>query len=127
MLDCLRWSTERNMDDLARLQGNEATESVDLTDDDQPGSAERGVPAAKKLRLQHSQHTSSGSSAVGRPTGSLWPFFTKSAQKQNKSHYGAFCIACIHAGTSTKILGVSDAMKGAYEQHLWISSDAITD
>ena len=57
--------------------------------DNQP-SGEPGASTAKRLRLKDSQQSSSGSSAVGRPagrpTGSLWSFYTKSAAKQSKSH-----------------------------------------
>ncbi len=66
--------------------------------------------------------SSSGSSATGRPTGSMWAFFTRTAAKQNKSHYGAFCNACTLAGHSVKVLGGSDAMKS----HL-VKCDHVSD
>ncbi len=66
------------MNEVAQSQG-EAPVSIDLSQDDhqQPGSAEPNAPTAKKLKLKYSEQTSSGSSAVGRPSGSLWSFFTK--------------------------------------------------
>lgn len=77
---------------------------VNLTDFDPP-------PSAKKARLSLQQPSSSGSSATGRLPGTLWPFFTRSTAKQNKSHYSAFCNACTLAGANVKVLGVSDSMK----------------
>lgn len=81
------------MDELATPQGTGTLVSNDLSQDDQPAGAELGAPAAKKPRLKHPQPSSSGSSATGRPTDTLWVFFTRSAAKQNKSHYSAFCDA----------------------------------
>lgn len=89
-------------------QGSGLSVPVDLTECDPPNSA----PSAKKARLSFQQPSSSGSSATGRPPGTLWAFFTKSTVKQNKSHYSAFCDACTLAGSNVKVLGVSESMKG---------------
>ena len=56
-------------------------------------------------------NSSDGSSAAGRPQGTSWAFFTRSAVKQNKSHYSALCDACTLAGLNKKVSGVSDSMK----------------
>ncbi len=82
------------MNESALPKGSGLSVSVDLTDDDPPNGAELSAPSAKKARLVYQQPSSSGSSATGRPHGTLWAFFTKSASKQNKSHYSAFCDAC---------------------------------
>ncbi len=74
-------------------------------------TAELSAPSAKKARLVYQQPSSSGSSATGRPHGTLRAFFTKSASKQNKSHYSAFRNACSLAGLNVKVLGMSDFMK----------------
>ena len=95
------------MSELTPPQGSGLSVPVDLTDYDPPNSA----PSAKKARLSLQQPTSSGSSATGRPPGTLWAFFTRSIAKQNKSHYSAFCNACTVAGSNVKVLGVSDSMK----------------
>ncbi len=100
------------MDEFAPPESSGLSVAVDLTDDDQPSGAELSAPSAKKARLKYQQPSSSGSSATGRPHGTLWAFFTRSAVKQNKSHYSAFCDACTLAGLNVKILGVSDSMKG---------------
>ena len=100
------------MDEPAPPQGSGLSVPVDLISDDPPACAEHSAPAAKKTRLLYQQPSSSGSSAAGRPTGTLWPFFTRSAFKQNKSHYSAFCDACTLAGVTVKVLGVSESMKG---------------
>ena len=99
------------MDESAPPQGSGLSVPVDPTDDDPPNGAELSAPSAKKARLVYQQPSSSGSSATGRPLGTLWAFFTRSAAKQNKSHYGAFCDGCTLAGLNVKVLGVSDSMK----------------
>ncbi len=99
------------MNESAPPQGSDLSVPVDLTDLDPPSGAELSAPSAKKARLKYQQASSSGSSATGRPPGTLWAFFTRSAAKQNKSHYGAFCDGCTFAGLNVKILGVSDSMK----------------
>lgn len=91
-------------------QGSSLPDQVDLTADVGP-EGPLSAPAAKKARLSLQQQSSSGSSATGRPQGTLWAFFTRSSQKQNKSHYAAFCDPCNFAGTSSRVLGVSDSMK----------------
>ena len=95
------------MSELTPPQGSGLSVPVDLTGYDPPNSA----PSAKKARLSLQQPTSSGSSATGRPPGTLWAFFTRSTAKQNKSHYSAFCHACTVAGSNVKVLGVSHSMK----------------
>ncbi len=99
------------MNESAPPQGSDLSVPVDLTDLDPPSGAELSAPSAKKARLKYQQPSSSGSSATGRPLGTLWAFFTRSAAKQNKSHYGAFCDGCTLAGLNVKVLGVSDSMK----------------
>ena len=99
------------MNESAPPQGSDLSVPVDLTDLDPPSGAELSAPSAKKARLKYQQPSSSGSSATGRPPGTLWAFFTRSAAKQNKSHYSAFCDGCTLAGLNVKALGVSDSMK----------------
>ena len=84
---------------------------IDLTRIDQDSAvAESDTPAAKRLRLSYKEPGSSGSSVGGRKQSTLWPFFTKSAVKQNKSHYTAFCKACTNAGQPSSCTGKSDSM-----------------
>ena len=111
------------MDESAPPQGGEMSIPIDLSQDDAPGSLERSTPLAKRLKLGQSQQSSSGSSTVGRPTGSFWPFFTRSALKQNRSHYSAFCNACTLAGGSVKVLGVAESMRSHLAKRAYVTPD----
>ncbi len=102
------------MNEAAPPQNSGLSVPVDLTDDP-PNGAELSAPPAKKARLSLQQPSSSGSSARGRPPGTLWAFFTRSTVKQNKSHYSAFCDAWTLAGSNVKVLGVSDSIKSSAE------------
>ncbi len=99
------------MNESAPPQGSDLSVPVDLTDLDPPSGAELSAPSAKKARLKYSQPSSSGSSATGRPPGTSWAFFTRSAVKQNKSHYSALCNGCTLVRLNVKVLGVSNSMK----------------
>ena len=90
--------------------GRSLLDQVDLTADVQP-EGPLSAPAAKKARLSLQQPSSSGSSATGRPQGTLWGFYTRSSQKQNKSHYSASCDPCSFAGTNARVLGTADSMR----------------
>lgn len=90
--------------------GSSLLDQVDLTADVQP-EGPLSAPAAKKARLSLQQPSSSGSSATGRPQGTLWGFYTRSSQKQNKSHYSASCDPCSFAGTNARVLGTADSMR----------------
>ncbi|DBA89048.1 TPA: hypothetical protein ACH3X2_000258 [Trebouxia sp. C0005] len=81
----------------------------DVEDDETPSN--RGV---KRLRSQH-QAKSSGSS-TGRPTGTLWSFFDKSATKQNSAHHTAFCKGCRVVGQQIGVTGKSDSMKAHLQE-----------
>ena len=115
------------MNDSTPPQRSSLSVSVDLTADDQPDGSELSAPAAKKARVSLQQPSSSGSSATGRPQGTLWAFYTRTSQKQNKSHYGAICDSCTFAGTSVRVLGMSDSMKSHLQKcpyvpdavHVW--------
>ncbi|DBA90872.1 TPA: hypothetical protein ACH3X2_004242 [Trebouxia sp. C0005] len=76
----------------------------DVEDDETPSN--RGV---KRLRSQG--QTKSSCSSPGRPTGTLWSFFDKSATKQNSAHHTAYCKGCRVAGKQTGVTGKSDSMK----------------
>ena len=90
--------------------GSSLPDQVDLTADVQPEGS-LSAPAAKKARLSLQQPSSSGSSATGRPQGTLWGFYTRSSQKQNKSHYSASCDPCSFAGSNARVLGIADSMR----------------
>ena len=62
-------------------QGSSLPIQVDLTADVGP-EGPLSAPAAKKARLSLQQPGSSGSSATGRPQGTLWAFFTRSSQNK---------------------------------------------
>ncbi|DBB01228.1 TPA: hypothetical protein ACH3X1_001102 [Trebouxia sp. C0004] len=64
--------------------------TVDLSNDDQEDHrADCTTPAVKKLKLAYKQFPSPSSSG-GRTQGPFWPFFSKSAVKQNQHHYTAY-------------------------------------
>ena len=98
------------MSESTPTHGSSLPDQVDLTADVQP-EGPLSAPAAKKARLSLQQPSSSGSSATGRPQGTLWGFYTRSSQKQNKSHYSASCNPCSFAGTNARVLGIADSMR----------------
>jgi len=73
------------MNESAPPQASDLSVPVDLTDLNPPSGAELSAPSAKKARFKYQQPSSSGSSATGRPPGTLWAFFTRSAAKQNNT------------------------------------------
>ncbi|DBB01974.1 TPA: hypothetical protein ACH3X1_000560 [Trebouxia sp. C0004] len=75
--------------------------TVDLSNDDQEDHRADCTTPAVKLKLAYKQFASPSSSG-GRPQGPFWPFFSKSAVKQNQHHYTAYCNACTLNGSRQK-------------------------
>ncbi|KAL3144300.1 hypothetical protein ABBQ32_004064 [Trebouxia sp. C0010 RCD-2024] len=81
----------------------EKQRTVHLSNDDQEDHrADCTTPAVKKLKLAYKQFASPCSSG-GRPQGRFWPFFFKSAVKQNQHHCTAYCGACTLNGSRAQL------------------------
>lgn len=111
------------MDRLASLNDAGTASTIDISQDVQDDTDEvPGNPGVKRAGLLYHKPSSSGNSS-GRPPGTLWPFFTRSAEKQNSTHYTAYCDACSLAGQQPKgVTGKADSMRA----HL-LKCDRVSD
>ena len=111
------------MDRLASLNDAGTASTIDISQDVQDDLDEvPGNPGVKRARLLYHKPASSGNSS-GRQPGTLWPFFTRSAEKQNTTHYTAYCDACSLAGQQPKgVTGKAESMRA----HL-LKCDKVSD